>query len=274
MFRLSLVGDVLDRQEWGRRKRSHTAYVRPLEERQGSATPGHDGRGLDAPSARCIAVRKGTGSMEPGAISTYGLDVKRHVPSADGNKGPILEVLERVLPERGLVLEIGSGSGQHIVHFARALPRIEWQPSDYDQVSVASVGAYRSEARLSNVRDPWLLEVRSRAWGHGVVDGVLCIDLLHVTTWSCAEGLFDGARKHLCSGAPLVLHGQFRQSGGFRSSRAAEYDAMLRERNPDWGLRDLEAVAALGTARGLLVEQVIDMPRDSLCVVFRKNADN
>jgi SAM-dependent methyltransferase len=205
---------------------------------------------------------------------TIGLTVRQHAPNADRNKGPIVDVLRRVLPDVGIVLEIGSGTGQHVTHFAREFPGVEWQPSDYDQVAVASIESYRREARLPNVREPLLLEVRKRTWGHGLLDAVLAIDLVHVTSWSVCEGLFDGARRHLKPNGVLVMYGPFKQEGGFSSPDNAALDAALRARNPDWGLRDLEAVAALGVVRRLLVEQVVDMPANNVAVVFRKQADN
>jgi SAM-dependent methyltransferase len=203
-----------------------------------------------------------------------GLSAKQHAPHADRSKGPIVEVLRRVLPDTGIALEVGSGTGQHVVHFARAFPSLEWQPSDYDQVAVASVDSYRRESRVGNLREALLLEVRKKIWGHGLLDAVLAIHLVHVTSWSVCEGLFDGARRHLRPGGVLFLQGPFKQGGGFDCPANAQLDSLLRAKNPDWGLRDLEAVAALGTARGLLVEQVIDMPDNELATVFRKTPDN
>src|SRR4051812_1752309 len=100
------------------------------------------------------------------AARTIGISVQQHAPLADRNKGPILEVLRRVLPEQGMALEIGSGTGQHVVHFAREFSSLVWQPSDYDQVAVASIESYRRESQLGNVREPLLLEARKRTWGH------------------------------------------------------------------------------------------------------------
>jgi cyclopropane fatty-acyl-phospholipid synthase-like methyltransferase len=203
-----------------------------------------------------------------------GLSAKQHTPHADRSKGPLVEILRRVLPDTGIALEVGSGTGQHIVHFATAFPTLEWQPSDYDQVACASIDSYRREARMKNLREPLLLEVRQKVWGHGHLDAVIAIHLVHVTSWSVCEGLFDGARRHLRPGGVLFMQGPFKQGGGFDSPENARLDATLRDKNRDWGLRDLEAVAALGTARGLLVEQVIDMPGGELATVFRKNVDN
>ena len=203
-----------------------------------------------------------------------GLSVKQHAPSADRNKGPIVNVLRRVLPDTGIALEVGSGTGQHVVHFARSFPGIQWQPSDYDQVAVASIESYRRESRLSNVREPLLLEVRKRLWGNGLLDAVLAIDLVHVTSWSVCEGLFDGARRHLRPGGVLFLYGPFKQNGGFTTAANAQLDAVLRRRNPDWGLRDIEAVVALGVARDLAVELLTDLPDGQLGVVLRDQQDH
>jgi hypothetical protein len=112
--------------------------------------------------------------------------------------------------------------------------------------------------------------VRKRVWGNGLLDGVLATDLIHVTSWSVCEGMFEGARRHLKRNGVLVVCAPFKQRGGFGSDDHAHLDAVLRGRNPDWGLRDLEAVAALGTARGLLVEQVVDLPDGEVAAVFRK----
>jgi cyclopropane fatty-acyl-phospholipid synthase-like methyltransferase len=208
------------------------------------------------------------------AARPIGLSPRQHAPQADRNKGAIVEVLQRVLPAQGMALEIGSGTGQHILHFARAFPALVWQPTDYDQVSIASIESYRREARLHNLREPLLLEARKRSWGNGMLDAVLAINLIHVTGWSVCEGLFDGARRHLKPDGVLFICGPFKQNGGFDCESNARLDTFLRQKNPDWGLRDLEAIAALGTARGLLSEQVIDMPGHELGVVFRKAVHN
>lgn len=198
-----------------------------------------------------------------------GLSVKQHAPQADRNKGAIASVLRRVLPDTGIALEVGSGTGQHIVHFARQFPGLVWQPSDYDQVAVASIDSYRRETSLANLREPLLLEVRKRLWGHGQLDAVLAINLVHGTSWSVCEGLFDGARRHLRRGGLLFMYGPFKQNGGFTSAEDEQLDTALRRRNPDWGLRDIEAVVALGLARSLFVEQATDLPGGQLGVVFR-----
>ena len=205
---------------------------------------------------------------------SFGLEVKQHVAAAERNRRPIADVLEGVLPQQGLVLEIGSGSGQHVSYFARRMPGLDWQPSDYDQVAVASIDAYRHETRLKNIREPQLIEARSRTWGKGYVDAVVCINLVHMAGWSVTEGLFDGARRHLQVDGVLYVYGPFKQNGGFTSQSNAELDAHLRARSPYWGLRDLEAVVALGTARGLVLEQLKDMPGNNHSLVFRKTAEN
>ena len=208
------------------------------------------------------------------AANLIGLSAKQHAPHADRNKGAIVDLFRRVLPSRGVALEVGSGTGQHIVHFARSFPDIEWQPSDYDQVAVSSIDSYRREARLPNLREPFLLEARRRVWGHGRVDAVLAINLVHATSWSVCEGVFDGARRHLKNGGVFFLCGPFRQRGEFCSESGEQEHAMLRARNPDWGYRDVEVMAAFGMARGLVVEQVGDMPGGDLALVFRARPNN
>jgi hypothetical protein len=141
-------------------------------------------------------------------------------------------------------------------------------------VAVASIESYRREARLPNLREPILLEVRQKVWGHGQLDAVLAINLVHVTSWSVTEGLFDGSRRYLRPHGVLFIHGPFKQGGGFDSAENAALDEKLRARNPDWGLRDLEAVVALGSARGMIVEQVVELPEAQLGIVMRRQPDN
>ena len=124
------------------------------------------------------------------------------------------------------------------------------------------------------MREPLLLEARQRTWGHGPLDAVLALDLIHVTSWSVCGGLFDGARRHLRPEGVLFVYGQFKQGGRFATPQQARLDELLRAKNPDWGLRDLEALAALGTSRGLMVEQVVDLPSNTLGLVFVKRPDN
>jgi len=192
--------------------------------------------------------------------------------SADRNKGPILAVLERVLPRAGLVLEIGSGTGQHVAHFARALPELAWQPSDPDPDFRKSVAQWLAAERLENVSAPIDLDVRRRRWPIARADAIVCINMIHVAPWAATEALLGGASEVLPEGAPLFLYGPYRRYGGHTAPSNAAFDAQLRVHDPAWGLRDLEAVVELAGVAGLELDEVVDMPANNLSVIFRKRA--
>jgi SAM-dependent methyltransferase len=190
--------------------------------------------------------------------------------SADRNKGPILEVLAGVLPERGLVLEIGSGTGQHITHFARAFPQLDWQPSDVDAEMRRSISAWIRQERLANVREPIVLDVQSLPWPVAAAEAIVCINVLHVAAWATTQALFEGAREVLRPGACLFLYGPYRRKGRHTASSNERFDAELRAFDPEWGVRDLERVTEVAALAGFARTEVVDMPANNLSVVFRK----
>jgi len=192
--------------------------------------------------------------------------------SADRNKGPILAVLERVLPRAGLVLEVGSGTGQHVAHFAKALPQLTWQPSDQDADFRKSVQEWIALERLGNVRAPVELDVFRQPWPVDRADAIVCINMIHVAPWAATEALLNGARDVLPNGGVLLLYGPFRRYGGHTAASNAAFDAQLRVHDPAWGLRDLEAVVELAGVAGLELDEVVDMPANNLSVIFRKRA--
>ena len=198
-----------------------------------------------------------------------GLSVKQHATAGRSQQGrPFLDVFQRVLPDYGIVLEIGSGTGQHVRHFARRLRGLEVAALRLRSGRGRQRRVVPSRRRLSNVREPLLFEVREALVGqwaaqrsgrhqsrpcHGVV------------------GLRGVVRRRASSPRPdgvLFLYGPFKQAGGFETRDNAQLDAKLRERNPDWGLRDFEAVVALGRVRGMHVEQVVDMPAGNSASCF------
>ncbi|WDD92765.1 class I SAM-dependent methyltransferase [Burkholderia sp. FERM BP-3421] len=192
-------------------------------------------------------------------------------PAAERNREPILAVLREILPAHGTVLEIASGTGQHAVHFAAALPTLAWQPSDADPAARASVAAWAAQAALSNLRAPLALDVCETSWPLASADALVCCNMIHIAPWRAAEGLFAGAARVLPgAGAPLVLYGPFRRAGAHTAPSNAAFDAQLRERDPAWGVRDLEAVVALGDAAGFAFDAAIPMPANNFCVVFRR----
>ena len=199
-------------------------------------------------------------------------DGRWFIASADRNKGPILAVLERVLPRTGLVLEIGSGTGQQVAHFARALPQLTWQPSDPDADFRQSVQEWTTLELLDNVRAPVELDVFRRPWPIARADAVVCINMIHVAPWAATEALLTGAKSVLPDGGLLFLYGPYQRYGGHTAPSNAAFDAQLRAQDPEWGLRDLEAVVELAGAAGLEVVEVVEMPANNFSVIFRKSA--
>jgi hypothetical protein len=191
-----------------------------------------------------------------------------NAPAAERNKELILEVLRRVLPNSGLVLEIASGTGQHIVHFARELPDLEWQPSDPDAEMHGSIKQWIARTGVCNVRDPLKLEVCSGGWPTRA-DAVLCINMIHIAPWSATLGLMSGASRLLPKEALLYLYGPYRRHGRHTSASNEAFDRDLRVRNAEWGVRDLETVAEAAAHCGLTLEEVVEMPANNLSAIFR-----
>jgi SAM-dependent methyltransferase len=197
-------------------------------------------------------------------------DGRRFAAAAERNKGPILDVLERVLPRAGFVLEIASGTGQHVAHFARAFPEVVWQPSDPDPALRDSIRAWIGREALANVRAPLALDVFDRLWPLAHADAVLCTNMIHVAPWAAAQALIAGAADVVNDGGVLFLYGPFRRFGRHTAPSNAAFDAQLRAKDPAWGVRDLEAVADLATAAGFTLADVVDMPANNVSVVFRR----
>jgi cyclopropane fatty-acyl-phospholipid synthase-like methyltransferase len=194
--------------------------------------------------------------------------MKRVAPAAERNKLPILEVLREMLPPSGMVLEIASGSGQHVVFFARALPNLTWQPSDVDAEALASITAYRHEAGLPNLRRPILLNVADANWP--AADAVVCINMIHIAPWAACLGLLRGAAHVLPAGGPLVLYGPFSIDGDFTASSNADFDQSLRQTNPEWGVRELREVERAAEDTGLVLDGVVPRPANNHMIVFRR----
>lgn len=199
-------------------------------------------------------------------------DLRRQAPATARNRDPILDVLRSVLPERGLVLEVASGTGEHAVHFARALPGLTWQPSDPTEDARESIAAWIAAEGVENVLPPLALDAAESAWPIAAADAVVCINMIHISPWEATVGLMRGAGGLLPAGAPLYLYGPYRRAGHPVEPGNAAFDADLRRRDPRWGLRELEDVAARAGEYGLALDRVIEMPANNLSVVFRKVA--
>lgn len=192
-------------------------------------------------------------------------------PSAQRNRGPILAVLRRVLPASGRVLEIASGSGEHIVHFASALPGLTWQPSDPDPAALASIRAWVAQEKPATVLAPLPLDMTNARWPYLLdrVDAVVCINMIHIAPWEACLGLLYGCEQLLPPGGPLVLYGPFMRGGRHTAPSNAAFDESLRRQDPRWGVRDLDDVVREAALRGFHLAEVVEMPANNLTAVFR-----
>jgi SAM-dependent methyltransferase len=196
--------------------------------------------------------------------------MKRHAPATARNRQPILDVLRPRLPAQGIVLEIASGSGEHIVHFAAALPRLVFQPSDPSAEARASIDDWIQSEGLGNVRPALALDATGDAWPIERADAVLCCNMIHIAPWEAAVGLISGAARILAEGGTLYLYGPYRRDGRHTAPSNEAFDRDLRQRNPAWGVRDLETVAELAAAQGFTSPEIIDMPANNLSLLFKR----
>lgn len=193
-----------------------------------------------------------------------------HWPAPERNKGPILEVLRRVLPTRGTLLELASGSGQHAVFFAAALPGWRYIPSDIAAQNLESIRAYWEAARLPNLLAPLALDVRANDWQVEPLDAVYSANLLHISPWECTEALLRGAARHLRPLGQLILYGPFRIAGQHTSESNRQFDADLRGRDARWGVRDLDDVVAVANGCGLQLRERVALPANNQCLVLQR----
>lgn len=198
------------------------------------------------------------------------MDYRQHAPAAPRNRDPILDVLRGVLPRDGRVLEIASGSGEHVVHFARHLPELTFQPTDPSPEAIRSIDAWMAHAELRNVAPPLQFDATDPDWPFSNLAGIICINMVHIAPWHATQGLLHGAATSLAPGAPLYLYGPYRRGDVPTADSNEAFDASLKTRNPEWGLRDLDAVAALAATHGLSSPEIIEMPANNLSVVLRR----
>ena len=194
---------------------------------------------------------------------------KRHAPATLRNREAIAAILAGELPPSGLVLEVASGSGEHVVYFAGQFPLLDWQPSDPDPAALASIAAWASEAGVTNVRPPLMLDAASTDWGFPRADAVLCINMAHISPWAATLGLLAGAARLLGPGQPLILYGPFIEDDVPTAPSNMDFDASLRARDPAWGLRNTRAVSAAAAEQGLELTRRAAMPANNLMLVYR-----
>ncbi|OFX06496.1 MAG: SAM-dependent methyltransferase [Alphaproteobacteria bacterium RIFCSPHIGHO2_12_FULL_66_14] len=196
--------------------------------------------------------------------------VRREAPAAARNRQPILDALRPRLPAEGLVLEIASGTGEHVVHFAAALPGLTFQPSDPSADARASIDDWVRMQGLGNVRAALALDAAGDAWPIERADAVLCCNMIHIAPWEAAIGLIAGAAHVLPAGGTLYLYGPYRREGRHTAPSNEAFDRDLRQRDPAWGVRDLEAVMSLAEDRGFGPPEIIDMPANNLSLIFKR----
>jgi hypothetical protein len=207
-------------------------------------------------------------------------DGRLDAPAFHRNHEAIRAVLQPFLAGKsGDVVEAGSGTGQHIVDFARHFSEITWWPSDLNEQHLKSIAAWRAHAGLSNIRPPLRIDLSDPAWcaemqaGSGPANSlaVFCANVIHIAPWQVAEGLVAGAGRYLRDGGWLFLYGPFKRGGKHTAISNAVFDTSLREGNPEWGVRDVEALEELAAGAGLVLIEIAEMPANNLTLVFARS---
>lgn len=195
------------------------------------------------------------------------------------NHQPIWAVLKDFLAgQSGDVLEAGSGTGQHVVHFAGESPGIIWWPSDFNAQHLKSIAAWRAQAGLPNIEPPRRIDLSDPAWwrqlqadgGPADLRAVFCANVIHIAPWAVAEGLFAGSGQALRPDGLLILYGPFKRDGKHTAVSNAVFDTSLREGNPDWGVRDIADLDALAARHGLALRETVEMPANNMILVFAR----
>lgn len=196
--------------------------------------------------------------------------MKKSAPATQRNRDPILEVLRRVLPPQGQVLEVAAGTGEHAVHFAAALPELTWQPSDPDPAARASIAAWTEEAALPNLRPVIALDAARLPWPLEAADAVVCINMVHISPWEATLGLVAEAGRLLPDGGPLVLYGPYKVGGAHTAPSNETFEQWLTDLDPRYGVRDVADLTEAAAPHGLVLDDRIPMPANNFVLVLRK----
>lgn len=195
----------------------------------------------------------------------------RHAPATLRNRQPILDVLTRMLPEKGLVLEIASGTGEHAAFMAPRLPGIVWQPSDREASMLADIDDAAAFEKCERIRPAVLLDVTASSWPVDRADAIFCCNMIHIAPWGAAEGLFAGAARALPAGAPLILYGPYKRHGAHTAPSNETFEVWLKGQDRRFGVRCLDTqVKPLAEKCGFALDEIIEMPANNLTVVWRK----
>jgi hypothetical protein len=187
------------------------------------------------------------------------------------NREPIAAVIAPELPRAGTVLEIASGTGEHSAYFADRFPDLLWQPTDPDEDALGSIAAWRDFVGLPNLAPPLRLDAAAPDWPVQTADAIICINMVHISPWSAAEGLMKGAGRSLHAGAPLILYGPYLRSGVETAPSNLAFDASIKARDPHWGLRSVEQVEIEAATNGLRLVRLAEMPANNLTLIFRRD---
>ena len=196
--------------------------------------------------------------------------MKLEAPAAARNREPIADVLAQELPASGKVLEVASGTGEHVIHFAARFPHLQWQPSDPDAKARSSIAAWVAESGLGNVAPPLAIDAAAAEWPVHQADAIVCINMVHISPVSASEGLLRAAGRLLRQGAPLVFYGPWIEPGVETVASNLAFDASLKARDPAWGLRDTAWMDALAAAQGFVRTRRVAMPANNIMLVYRK----
>ena len=198
--------------------------------------------------------------------------MKRHAPATIRNSGPIADILEHELPDKGLVFELASGTGEHVIFFAKRFPGLDWQPSDMQADALGSIAEYAKEAGLQNIHSPIKIDATSQAWPIEHADALLCTNMVHISPWLATIGLFQGAAQLLDAGAPLVLYGPYLEAGVATAQSNIAFNQSLRSRDPNWGLRNLAELDDLAEMHGFIRTMRYAMPANNLMLIYRRTS--
>lgn len=202
------------------------------------------------------------------------IDARQYAPATQRNREPILEVLSRILPPNGNILEIGSGTGEHAIFFAPRLYPRQWIPSDPNPLLLDSINAWIERYPADNLSFPLDIDARDPVWSieadNTQISAIVNINTIHIAPWSACLGLIAGANRLLPPRGILYLYGPFKREGKHTAPSNEAFDRSLRLQDPEWGVRNLEDVITVANAEGLELREIVEMPANNLSVVFQR----
>ena len=215
-----------------------------------------------------VSMSNSQNDSAPWFIEDAGPEAKKHAPATLRNRDAIVSVLRDQLPESGTVLELASGSGEHVIHFAEAFPRLYWQPSDMNAEACRSIAAWSAEQEFDNIAPPLLIDVTHSPWPIHSANAVVCINMVHISPWTATLSTFEQAAKILKPGDLLYFYGPYLRANVPTSQSNVNFDQSLRNRNAEWGLRDVADMDQTAADNGFARTNMVEMPANNLSLVF------